>query len=178
MKKVLLLALSLIIMGCGTMEFADFSRNMKTAEKVDLGKYLGTWYEYARLEVSFEKGMTKTTANYTLLEPDRQGRTRVQVLNSGIKPGGKFTQARGKAVLPDPAEPGRLKVSFFGPFYADYNMIALDEVNYQWVLVAGSSTKYLWFLSRTPQMDPNVFARLKSIAEGYGYDTSALIYPQ
>jgi len=167
----------ILFTGCSTMNFSDFSKSMDVAKKVDLEKYLGSWYEYARLDVSFERGLTETKASYSLLEPDKNGIPRIRVVNSGIK-NGKYKEARAKAVIPDINEPGRLKVSFFGPFYSDYNIIALDNVNYQWALIAGSSTKYLWFLSRTPQMEPAVFEKLKAIADSYGYETSELIFPQ
>jgi apolipoprotein D and lipocalin family protein len=174
---VIMLMIFILFTGCSTMNFSDFSRSMDVASKVDLEKYLGSWYEYARLDVIFERGMTETKANYSLLEPDKKGRPRIRVVNSGIK-NGKYKEARAKAVIPDINEPGRLQVSFFGPFYSDYNIIALDNVNYQWALVAGSSPKYLWFLSRTPQMEPAVFEKLRAIANSYGYETSELIFPQ
>ncbi|MFO7842130.1 MAG: lipocalin family protein [Fidelibacterota bacterium] len=179
MRKILslLFIIILIFTGCSSMKFSNFSRSLETVDKVELDRYLGKWYEYARLDVPFEKGMTKTQANYSLMEPDKKGRPRIRVINSGIK-NGKFKEAKAKAVIPDPAEPGRIKVSFFGPFYADYNIIALDKKDYNWALVSGSSRDYLWFLSRKPKMDPGIYERLKAIAENYGFDTSALIFPQ
>jgi apolipoprotein D and lipocalin family protein len=174
---VVMVIIFLLFTGCSTMNFSDFSRSMEVVKEVNLEKYLGSWYEYARLDVSFERGMTETKANYSLLESDKKGRPRIRVVNSGIK-NGKRKEARARAIIPDINERGRLQVSFFGPFYSDYNIIALDNVNYQWALVAGSSTKYLWFLSRTPQMEPAVFEKLKAIADSYGYETSELIFPQ
>jgi lipocalin len=112
-----------------------------------------------------------------LLDPDCKGRTRIRVINSGEK-NGRPKKAKGRAIIPDANEPGRLMVSFFGPFFGDYNIIALDTENYQWVLVAGSSTKYLWILTREKDLDPEILDMLKSKAESYGYDTDALIYPQ
>lgn len=179
MKKVLLmtLALAFIISGAHAMDFGNFSRSMKAINSIELEKYLGTWYEYARLDVSFERGMTQTQANYSLLEPDCKGRTRIRVINSGIK-NGKTNTAKGKAVIPITEEAARLKVSFFGPFYGDYNIIALDTEHYQWALVAGGSTKYLWILTREPKLDPMILETLKTRAKMYGYDTDKLIYPQ
>ena len=179
MKKYLLIALSLIMLSTGSfaMDSNDFSKSMTVINTIDLEKYLGTWYEYARLDVSFERGMTETQANYSMLEPDCKGRTRIRVINSGIK-NGKPKKAKGKAYIPNAEEPARLLVSFFGPFYGDYNVIALDTENYQYALVAGSSTKYLWILTREEELDPAILAKLISIAKGYGYDTNALIYPQ
>ena len=179
MKKLLLIALSIIILITGNFAMAsnDFSNSMTVVNTVDLEKYLGTWYEYARLDVSFERGMTETQANYSMLEPDRKGRTRVRVINSGMK-NGRPKKAKGKAYIPNAKEPARLLVSFFGPFYGDYNVIALDTENYQYALVAGSSTKYLWILTREKDLDPTILEKLKTIAQGYGFDTDALIYPQ
>ena len=179
MKKLLLIALSLVILTTGSfaMTSNEFSASMTVVNTIDLEKYLGTWYEYARLDVSFERGMTGTQANYSMLEPDRKRRTRVRVINSGIK-NGKPKKAKGKAYIPNAKEPARLLVSFFGPFYGDYNVIALDTENYQYALVAGSSTKYLWILTREKDLDPIILEKLKTIAQGYGFDTDALIYPQ
>lgn len=179
MKKLLLVFLCAFFMMTGgfALEMNDFSRSMDVVNTVDLDKYLGTWYEYARLDVSFERGMVNTQANYTLLEPDRKGRTRIRVINSGEK-NGRPKMAKGRAVIPNADEPARLMVSFFGPFYGDYNIIALDTKNYQWALVAGSSTKYLWILTREKDLDPAILEMLKSKAKSYGYDTDALIYPQ
>jgi len=179
MKKVCLVALSLVILITGSFAMAsnDFSTSMTVVNTIDLEKYLGTWYEYARLDVSFERGMTETQANYSMLEPDRKGRTRIRVVNSGIK-NGRSKMAKGKAYIPIAEEPARLLVSFFGPFYGDYNVIALDMENYQYALVAGSSTKYLWILTREKDLDNTILEKLKSIARSYGYDTDKLIYPQ
>jgi apolipoprotein D and lipocalin family protein len=179
MKKLLLIALSLAILTTGSFAMAsnDFSSSMTVVNTIDLEKYLGTWYEYARLDVLFERGMTGTQANYSMLEPDRKGRTRVRVINSGMK-NGRPKKAKGKAYIPNAEEPARLLVSFFGPFYGDYNVIALDTENYQYALVAGSSTKYLWILTREKDLDPIILEKLKTIAQDYGFDTDALIYPQ
>lgn len=176
-KATLFLLLIILTLGCSNMQFSDFSRSMTVVNDVKLERYLGSWYEYARLDVPFEKGMTETKANYSLLDPDKQGRTRIRVVNTGIK-NGKFREARAKALIPDPKEPARIQVSFFGPFYSDYNIIALDRENYQWALVAGNSTKYLWILTRQPELDPAVLEKLKSLADGYGFNTAELIFPQ
>ena len=179
MKKLLLITLSLVILITGgfAMDSNDFSKSMTVVNTIDLEKYLGTWYEYARLDVSFERGMTGTQANYTMLKPDCKGRTRIRVINSGFK-NGKIKKAKGKAYIPDANEPARLLVSFFGPFYGDYNVIALDTENYKYALVAGSSTKYLWILTREKELDPMILDMLLAKASSYGYDTDALIYPQ
>lgn len=179
MKRFILMVLisALLITGGFALEMNDFSRSMTVVNKVELDRYLGTWYEYARLDVSFERGMVNTQANYSMLEPDHKGRTRIRVINSGEK-NGRLKKAKGRAIIPNADEPARLMVSFFGPFYGDYNIIALDAENYQWALIAGSSTKYLWILTREKELDPEILDMLKSKASSYGYDTDALIYPQ
>ena len=179
MKKLLSLLLCLLLASCGisSLEFSDFSTSMEVVSSIELEKYLGTWYEYARLDVPFERGMTNTQANYVLLDPDDEGRTRIQVTNSGEK-NGKAKEAKGKAIVLKSEEPARLMVSFFGPFYGDYNVIALDTENYQWALVAGGSTKYLWILTREKELDLGILNSLKARAEKYGFNTDDLIYPQ
>jgi apolipoprotein D and lipocalin family protein len=165
-----MLALSLILTGCSCAQ--DKNRiNMNVVKNVKLGKYLGTWYEIARFDHSFERGLEGVTATYTL-RPDGK----IDVLNQGCKNtlNGKHSMAKGIAKIPNPAEPGKLKVAFFLFFYAAYNILELDE-NYQWALIGSSSDKYLWILSRTPQMNPETYAMLLKKAKERGYDVSKLI---
>ena len=180
MKKCVLILLSIILLFSflAARDYSDFSRSMKAINTVSMEKYAGVWYEYARLENRFEKGFINTQTEYSILEPDKKGRMRMQVENSGVKPNGKSSGVVGRAVVLFKDEPARFKLSFFGPFFSDYTIIGLDEENYQWALMAGGSKKLLWFFSRTPNMDPAVFNKLKAIAEGYGFNTSELIFPQ
>ena len=142
-----------------------------TVRKLDIKRYMGTWYEIARYDHSFEKNLVGVTAIYTL-RPDGK----ITVINQGYKHSmkGKLSRARGKAKLPDPKEPGKLKVSFFLFFYADYFILELDE-NYQWVLIGSSSDKYLWILSRNPELSPSTYEKILALAGRRGYDTSKLI---
>ena len=136
----------------------------------DLSKYLGTWYEIARFDHSFERGLDNVTAEY-LLRDDGM----VDVINSGWKDG-KFEVANGKAKQPDPlADPAHLKVSFFLFFYSDYNVMMLDD-SYQVSLVGSKSPKYLWILSRTPELSDSVLDAVLEEAESRGYDTGKLIW--
>lgn len=136
----------------------------------DLSKYLGTWYEIARFDHSFEKGLDNVTAEY-LLRDDGM----VDVINSGWKDG-KFEVANGKAKQPDPlTDPAHLKVSFFLFFYSDYNVMMLDD-SYQVSLVGSKSPKYLWILSRTPELSDSVLDAVLEEAESRGYDTGKLIW--
>ena len=136
----------------------------------DLSKYLGTWYEIARFDHVFERGLENVTAEYLLRDDGK-----VDVINSGWK-GGKFKMAHGKARQPDPSgDPAHLEVSFFLNFYSDYNVLMLDDM-YQVALVGSKSPKYLWILSRSPQVSDIVIDALLEEAESRGYDTSKLIW--
>lgn len=148
------------------MKTADHS----TVKEVDIPRYMGVWYEIARYENRFEKDMTNVSATYTL-----KSNGRIKVENAGFR-NGKHKKATGRAKLPDPKEPGKLKVAFFLWFYADYYILELDQVNYNYVLVGSSSDKYLWILSRTRQLPKDVLDRLLNLAEQRGYDTKKLIY--
>lgn len=136
---------------------------------LQLSRYLGDWYEIARFDHKFERGIQFSKANYSLREDGE-----VQVVNSGIKDG-KPKQARGKAKLT--TDPRILRVSFFGPFYGDYRIMLLDP-GYQWVLVGGSNDKYLWILSRTPVLEDAVREQILTEAVRRGYDVEKLIWVQ
>lgn len=137
---------------------------------LDLARYLGTWYEIARFDHSFERGMDNVTAEYLLRDDGK-----IDVINSGWKKG-KYKVAYGKARQPDPRyNPAHLEVSFFLNFYSDYNILMLDE-DYQVALVGSKSPKYLWILSRSPQLSDEVIDSVVEEAENRGYDTSGLIW--
>ena len=143
---------------------------------LDPQRYLGRWYEIARYQHGFEKTLVGATAEYGLREDGK-----ISVLNSGFKKtlDGKYTDVKAVAWIPDPAVPGALKVTFFGLFASDYLVFGLDQENYQWALVGENNRKYLWFLSRTPEVDPALFEQMKAIASSQGYDLSKLyIVPQ
>ncbi len=145
--------------------------NTTTVSELNLDKYLGTWYEIARFPHSFEKDLVGVTANYQLREDGK-----IKVTNSGYKNtlDGEYDEAIGKAKIPDPInDPGKLKVSFFLFFYGDYYVLKLDE-NYQYALIGSSTPKYLWILSRTPQMDDETYNMLVAEAQQRGYDISKL----
>jgi apolipoprotein D and lipocalin family protein len=142
-----------------------------TVDTLDLERYLGTWYEIARFPHSFEKGLVGVTASYSMRDDGK-----IRVVNQGYKGTleGKRSRAEGKAKIPDPSEPARLKVSFFLFFYGDYFVLELDE-DYQWAMIGSSSPDYFWILSRTPGLDPGVYRMLLDNAERRGYDLSLLI---
>jgi apolipoprotein D and lipocalin family protein len=133
-----------------------------------LDRYLGTWYEIARMPVSFEKDLDHVTATYSLRKDGK-----VEVVNKGYKKGTEKV-ARGKAKFAGSTDIGHLRVSFFGPFYADYIIIALDT-NYTYAMVTSSSHKYLWILSRTPKLDQKILDGLLAKAKELGFDTRKLI---
>ena len=158
------LAATMPMVAC-TKEFDN-----STVREFDLSRYLGEWYEIARYDHSFERGMDNTMAQYILQEDGK-----VVVLNSGWK-NGDYKIAEGKAKYPDPEnKPGALKVSFFLFFYSDYNVMMVDE-DYQISLVGSKSDKYLWILSRTPVPDQDLLESVLIEAERRGYDTSQLIW--
>ena len=134
---------------------------------LDLNRYLGEWYEIARFDHSFERGVEQAKANYTLNEDGT-----IKVVNSGIKDG-KPKTAIGKGKRTD--TPALLCVSFFGPFYADYRVMMIDE-DYTYALVGSGSADYLWMLSRTHILPDATKSELLSEAKRRGYDTDKLIW--
>ena len=134
---------------------------------LDLNRYLGEWYEIARLDHSFERGVEKANANYTLNEDGT-----IKVVNSGIKDG-KPKTAIGKGKQTD--TPALLRVSFFGPFYADYRVMMIDK-GYTYALVGSGGTDYLWLLSRTRVLPAATKDELLAEAKRRGYDTGKLIW--
>ena len=138
-----------------------------TVKSVDLSRYLGSWYEIARFDHSFERGMEYAMAHYTMRDDGK-----IDVLNTGIKDG-RAKDAKGIAKTTD--QQGLLRVSFFGPFFSDYRIMLLDE-NYQYVLVGGSTNRFLWILSRTPQLDEATLSLILAEADRRGYDTTRLLW--
>ena len=169
MKSLIPLAMAAILFP-GLLKAQNAAYDNSTIRNLDLSRYLGTWYEIARFDHSFERGMDNVTAEY-LLRDDGM----VDVINSGWK-NGKYKVANGKARQPDPAaDPAHLEVSFFLFFFSDYNVMMLDN-DYQIALVGSKSPKYLWILSRVPMPSDEVIASVVEEAEGRGYDTSQLIW--
>jgi len=138
-----------------------------------LERYLGSWYEIARLDHSFERGLSHVQAEYSMHEDGG-----VRVINKGYNDQkGAWDSAEGKAYFVGESNVGQLKVSFFGPFYGAYNIIDLDP-DYQYALVVGPDTDYLWILSRTPELGKDVLQRLLAKAGALGFATDQLIYPE
>ena len=162
-----LLSASLLVMNsCNSLP-----KGLRTIQDFDKDKYLGNWYEIARLDFVFEKNLNNTTAEYSLNEDGS-----IKVVNRGynyIK--NKYVSSTGKVKFAGNSNEGKLKVSFFGPFYSGYNIIALDS-DYKYALVAGESLKYLWLLSREKTMPNDIKEAYLKTAKDLGYNTSKLIW--
>ena len=166
MKKCLILA-ALLLSGCTGKPV-----NVEPVNNFDASRYLGKWYEIARLDHSFEKGLSKVTADYSMREDGG-----IKVVNRGFKAdGSEWKESVGKAYFVGAPDVGHLKVSFFGPFYGSYIVFDLDQQGYQYSMISGPNTTYLWILSRTPTMDEATKKRLVAKAQALGFDTSKLIY--
>lgn len=146
--------------------------NNSTVSELDLNRYVGKWYEIARFDHIFERGLVGCTANYTL-----QDNGYIKVVNAGYKKtlDGKYDESVGKARRPNEDEPGKLEVAFFANFYADYYVLELAS-DYRYVLVGSKTDKYLWILSRTPQMEQVDLDFLLKRAKERGYNIDKLIW--
>ena len=142
--------------------------SLEVVPHVELEKYLGKWYEIAHLPAKFQEGCNETTATYTLLKDGS-----ISVLNQCIK-NGKIKQAKGKAKVVDKNSNAKLKVTFFWPFYGDYWIIKLGN-DYDYSVVGTPNRKYLWILSRTPQMDDKLYSQLIEYVKSKGFEVNKLI---
>jgi len=144
---------------------------IEPVQDFQLERYLGRWYEIARLDHRFERGLTHVTADYS-----RRDDGGVNVVNRGYDTeAGEWKSARGKAYFVDGPNVGYLKVSFFGPFYGAYVVFALDHDNYQYAMISGPNRSYLWILARDPDLDERIVQRLMARAKRLGFDTDQLI---
>lgn len=172
-QRLFYLVLALLTTSC--MGVPD---NVKVIERFDANQYLGTWYEIARLDHSFERDLDKVTATYSMRDDGG-----IKVINRGFNSKTKeWKEAEGKAYFVDPinadgSHTGKLKVSFFGPFYGAYNIIELDKPYYNYVMLCGPDKSYFWILSRTPQLPYPIKQHLTSKAKELGFETDKLIYP-
>lgn len=148
------------------------TENITPVNEFELNRYLGKWYEIARLDHSFERGLEKVSAEYSM----RDGGG-VNVINRGYSQDKQeWKEAIGKAFFVNEEDRGHLKVSFFGPFYGSYIIFELDHENYQYAFIAGPNLKYLWFLSRTPQVDQELIDHFIEQASTLGFNTSKIIF--
>ena len=167
MKKAILILFLLSLTGC-----LGYPESIKPISGFNLNSYLGTWYEIARLDHSFERGLSKVTAEYSLKEDGG-----VKVVNRGFSSEeGKWKEAIGKAYFVAGTDTGYLKVSFFGPFYGSYVVFNLDTSNYQYAFVTGPDYSYLWLLSRTPEIDDGLQSLFIEQIKDLGFDSNKLIW--
>ena len=168
MKRIMVFAGILYMMifsGCASQDTA-----FAVVDNFEKEKYLGTWYEIARMDFKFEKDLNNTTANYSLQD------NRIRVVNRGYNyKTEKWQEAVGKAKFKSGPDKGALLVSFFGPFYGEYNILALDK-EYTYALVAGKNTQYLWILSRSRDIPPSIQKKYLGIADELGFNTEELIW--
>lgn len=148
-----------------------YPKTVKPISDFELQRYLGKWYEIARLDHRFERGLEQVSAEYLLREDGG-----VKVVNRGFSiKTKKWKQAEGKAYFAENEDTGYLKVSFFGPFYGSYVIFELDQENYQHAFIAGPDESYLWFLSRTPTVSDALLEKFYTLSEQKGFDTQNII---
>ena len=164
--RFIIAVMSVCLLGCGST-----AHSVPVVKNFDANQYLGKWYEIARLDFWFERNLNNTSAEYSKLADNR-----IEVINRGFNyKTQKWKQAKGKAKFKNTPDEGALEVSFFGPFYSAYNIVALDK-DYQYALIAGRSTDYLWLLSRTKSIPDAVKEDYLKQAKALGYDVSQLIW--
>ena len=147
--------------------------SVEPVQGFDLNRYLGKWYEIARLDHSFEEGLDNVTAVYSLRDDGG-----VNVVNRGFLSKDKvYKEAQGRAYFVNDSDEGYLKVSFFRPFYASYVIFELDQDGYQYAFVSGPDTSFLWLLSRTPTVEQALLDHFIATSASLGFDTEELIFP-
>ncbi|WP_372983304.1 lipocalin family protein [Marinobacter sediminum] len=163
---------ALIVLAAGFLAgCTGVPEGISPVQNLEVDRYLGTWYEIARLDHSFEEGLSRVSAKYELKEDGS-----IVVTNRGYDAGeGQWSEAEGHAVFVDDRKSGHLKVSFFGPFYSSYVVFELDSVGYEYAYISGYNRDYLWFLSRTPTVSDAQMANFRERARAEGFDLSELI---
>ncbi len=163
--KIILTTVSLIIMSCNSSNYAP----LDVVNKVDIQRYIGKWYEIARLPFKYQEGCNCTTAEYSIIDS-----TTIRVINKCMKEG-EVDDATGKAFVVEGSNNAKLRVQFFWPFRGDYWIIDLDENNYQYAVVGTPNRENLWILSRSKLMDEQLYNSLIDKCKTKGFDTSKLI---
>jgi apolipoprotein D and lipocalin family protein len=168
MKKNLIL---FVLLATGCVSIPD---NITPVTSFQIERYLGKWYEIARLDHRFERGLTQISAEYSM-RPDGG----LKVLNRGYsKEKQEWSEAEGRGYFVQSPNEAYLKVSFFGPFFGSYIVFELDTVNYQYALISGPDKSYFWLLARTPTIDDNLKKKLIAKAAALGFDTKKLIFSE
>jgi apolipoprotein D and lipocalin family protein len=168
MKKIVIL---FVLLATGCVSIPD---NITPVTSFQIERYLGKWYEIARLDHRFERGLTQISAEYSM-RPDGG----LKVLNRGYsKEKQEWSEAEGRGYFVQSPNEAYLKVSFFGPFFGSYIVFELDTVNYQYALISGPDKSYFWLLARTPTIDDNLKKKLITKAAVLGFDTKKLIFSE
>ena len=168
----LLNSLILLVIIAGLAGCAGTPTGVDPVTGFQVDHYAGKWYEIARLDHPFERGLSNVTAHYSLRKDGD-----IRVINRGYnESAGRWEEAEGHAKFTAGPDVGSLRVSFFGPFYGGYNIIDLDRQSYRYALVAGNDLDFLWILSRSPELEAGVSARLLQKAEELGFTVDELIY--
>jgi apolipoprotein D and lipocalin family protein len=168
MRLLSLLVLLLLGHGC-----AGIPQGVEPVEDFEVSRYLGQWYEIARLENRFEEGLTNVTAQYGLRDDGG-----IDVINRGYDSRTRsWKEARGRGYFMGSPDVGSLKVTFFWPFYSGYTILKLERESYRYALVCGSSREYLWILAREPSLDEAVLAKLMDFAQKRDFAVHELIFP-
>jgi len=169
MKLIKIVFLITLVGLCSCVSAPD---NIVPVNEFELSRYLGKWYEIARLDHSFERGLEQVSAEYSLRDDGG-----VNVKNRGYSQDkNEWKEAKGKAFFVNEVDQGHLKVSFFGPFYGSYIIFELDHDDYQYAFISGPNLKYLWFLSRTPRVDQELIDHFIKQANTLGFNTENLIF--
>lgn len=167
MKKYMLLISLLSLSGCLGMP-----QTVQPVQQFELNNYLGKWYEIARLDHSFERGLSQVTAEYSMRSDGG-----VAVVNRGYSDDeNEWKEAEGRAYFVNSEDEGYLKVSFFGPFYGSYVVFELEQDNYDYAFVSGPNHNYLWLLSRTPVVSSSITSKFEQLAKEHGFAVEQLIY--
>lgn len=167
MRAIVAILVGLLLGGC-----VSIPQGLQPVPDFQVDRYLGTWYEIARLDHRFERGLTHVTAKYL-----KQDNGDIVVVNRGYDAqGNKWREANGVAQFLGPPDIASLKVTFFWPFSGAYHVIALDRDGYNYAMVTSSSRSYLWILARRKHLDPAVLTDLLTKAKGWGFCTECLIF--
>jgi len=165
--KMAAVLLVFFLIGCLGMP-----KNVTPVKNFSIEKYLGRWFEIVRLDHSFERGLTRVTADYSLRSDGG-----VRVVNRGYsEKEARWKEVEGRAYFVKERDQGYLKVSFFWPFYGSYIIFDLDHERYQYALVSGPDKSYLWILARSAEIDDELKKALIERAATLGFETNKLIF--
>ncbi|MDZ7833519.1 MAG: lipocalin family protein [Desulfobacterales bacterium] len=165
--RIFLLTALFFMSGC-----LGIPEGIEPIDEFEVNRYLGKWYEIARLDHSFERGLSRVSADYALRDDGG-----IRVVNRGFsEKKNQWKQAEGNAYFVQSPDAGYLKVSFFGPFYGSYVIFELDKEKYQYAYVSGPNRNYLWLLARTPEIDQEKIDRFIERSRELGFDVDNLIF--